>query len=335
MAPPRKNKKPTEQPPGVINLRDAVAFVNLATFNMVSEYQQYVLLANRYAIASDGLIALGHPITEDIAMIPQAAQFLAALERCGDGYAITQLADAISVQAGRFRASLPCLTLEAFPIIEPDPIAGNLTPDVIDALYTVAPCANPHSERAFASAILLRSMTAIATDGRKLFEAWHGVDLPPVTLPVACLTTLKKIKKVVTKFGFSQSSFTFWFEDNSWFKVRLYDLQYPSTDRLYVEGDQLPKVTIPPTLFEAFRAVLPFCDKKDKKVFLYRGKVATSTVDTVGAHYDIEGLPDCAICVNPELVLDVPSDVKLFSVTHDRIYWYGDTLRAITMGMQG
>ena len=64
------------------------------------------------------------------------------------------------------------------------------------------------------------------------------------------LTT--EVKKQLVKFGYSDTSFTLFFQDQSWIKTQLHNENWPDTDKiLSVESKQIP---IPEGFYKALLA---------------------------------------------------------------------------------
>lgn len=292
MAPrPRRSKPPVaEQSPRSSAFLDALRFVSVASHKVGAPYQTFTMLTNHWAIAFDGVIAAGHPIEEDIQAAPHNLKLIDALQRCGNTLAVTQLdANRLSIRSDKFRALVPCVDPTILAPIVPDPPCALIDDRLRQAIITVGVLVSETAQDVVQASALLQSGSVLATDKQVMFQAWHGIDLPPgLTLPKQLIMALSKNAGKLTQFGYSQTSATFYFENNAWIRTQLFSVPWPSDIEavLNVKSNAWP---MPPDFFVALDAVAPFSD--DGNVYLHQNVLRSHATDLVGAAHDVEGLP--------------------------------------------
>lgn len=324
---PRAKKTET----AVSGILNAVKFCEPASREVGQPNQTHIRLANHWAVASDGVVSMGCMIDTDLDACPHTHTLIAALSKCTDATQITQLGDnRLSVKSGRFAAMVPCLQSDLLAPAMPDPPCANVTPAVFNSLRIVGPIAQENAQRIMLASVMLRSGSAVATNGRIVIEHWHGVDLPPVLLPKAFITIISKIEKPPIYFGFTAGkSATFYFDDKSWIKSQLYAESWPDVDR--VLNTPFNAWPIPGGLKDALDKI---CDLTDIDEFFTSPRaVRTHYSVEQGASCEIEGgLPDglSLNLENVQLVLSHATIADFQAGEHkDRAVFQGANFRAV------
>lgn len=312
----------------------ALRFVALAQRDEGAPYQTHVALTNRTAIAFDGIIAAGCFIDEDITACPHTLTFRRALERCAGPLSVTMTeGQRLSVKSGRFRSVVPCLPGATGPVV-PDPVAGVITEVVLQGLLALAPVIVENSQRVFTAAVFLKPQTMVATNGMVIVECWHGVDFPPqgFLLPklfIGALDKAWKMGKNPTYFGFSDSTLTVYFDDNSWLRTQCYQKeQYPDTDRLFARPYQ--PGPLPKHFFEAAETVADVA--KENTLIFQGGAVRSSSEENLGSSYELPGMSMDIKCrlnaKNLLLLRELVTDGDLAGV-EGASYFSGQSCRAV------
>lgn len=271
-----------------MKLLQALDFIALAQRDKGAPYQTHVGLVNGTAVATDGVLSAGVLIEESINAVPHTHTLVAALKKCDGPLQIAQLdSGRLSVKAGKFRALVPCLPGSQLPGVEPDPYAGVLDNRIRVGLEILSPFVVENSQRVVMASVLLRAYSMVATNGHVLLEYAHGIDLPPgLIVPKLFINALTRVKKNIVGFGFSNVSFTVFFEDNSWLKTQLYKEKWPDTDAI-MQRPHSP-VALPENFFEALHAVVGF--SADNRVRFRPGKIQSHADADTGAQYEVEGI---------------------------------------------
>ncbi len=273
-----------------MKLAEALTFVQSAAVKSGFDhpFETHVGLYQKFAYATNGILSAMHAIEEDLACVPHLAKLQAGIAKCGKTLTIAELdSGRLSVKGDNLRAVIPCISFDLLPFPAPDANIAPIDDRIKDAFASVMNLLNENATAVHETAVLLRSMTAVATDGRAMVEFFHGVDLPPdLVLPKSFMQAVSKQSKTLTGFGYSDSSVTFYYDDGSWIKTLRYADKYPDVDRI-LNAEALYE-DAPEGLFEAIETVSKFNDKGF--VTFGEGKVMSEPSDEIGAQFDIEGL---------------------------------------------
>lgn len=248
--------KAKKSEPKISSLERALNFLDLV--HNKNDCSMFCNMELGYATAFNLVAGVGTPVHVDLAACPHIGLFQAAIARCGERYAITQLSlQKLLVRSGEFHAYIPCADESSLYSCAPDAKAGILNDRFMEALGKVAPVSSTTGERVVEVSILLNSASVFATNGSIIMEAWHGNDFPSgMVMPKSSFTLLKKAKKRITAFGFSATSITFYFEDESWLFTKIFNDKWPDLTRyLHIEVNPYD---VPPQFFEAAKKVSPF-----------------------------------------------------------------------------
>lgn len=323
MSKPRARAKITKEPQS--SLIEALKFVSVAQKDIGTPYQTHITLASLWAIGFDGVLAAGAPITENLDAAPNTTLFLDALTKCGSNYSIVQLdEDKLSVKTDKFRAFIPCLTHDLIQDVAPDTPVAAINNNLKTALAIVAPLASDNAQQVVTASILVRKGSVVATNRHLMFEAWHAIDLPTICIPKIAATAIIKCDKPLARFGFSENTATFYFEDGSWIRTQLYAEQWPNVDRiLEVKANPWP---IPPDFYKGVKAVASFND--EGQVFFGQNIIRSHRETNIGASYDVSGIP-AGLCFSSKYLLMLEPFVKAIDFVgyEEKAYFYGDNFR--------
>jgi hypothetical protein len=284
----------------VNSLLDAIEFIQFAQSGKGAELTQYCMIANGAVTAFDGIIAAGVVLNEELFSCPNSAILVQALSRCGETFALSQVAaNTLSVTSGEFQAFVPCCDPSKLLHVNPDPAVAPISEALTSALKIVAPLASDKAENVLKASVRLQAGSALASNGLVLLEAWHGLDLPTILIPRAAAIALTKCGKVPLKFGVSDSTATFWFEDNSWIRTQLYKEKWPES---YYEFLGLPTsaVPIPEEFFATIKSIESFSE--DGQVYCGNGYIRSHHISDNQSKGGRYGLP----------VSDVPA--RIYSI---------------------
>jgi len=322
-------------------LLKAIKFVSAAQAKNGTVAETYCHLAQGWAAASNGVLTIATPIEEDLNACPQSATFVNALGRVETDLSITQIsAGFLSVASGDFRGVIPCAPADQVPISPPDDPVAVIDDRIKAGFEAVLKIPNDASPKPEYAGVLLQGGSIVATNGAVIFEYWHGIDLPPnLLLPKAALQAVIKSGKVLTNLGFSQTSVTFWFEDNSFIKTQTFNAQYPAYKNV-IEcnyGDMWP---VPETFFKAVEAVANFSE--NASVYFKNGQVVSNPNDETPSFYRIDGLPEGVGFNGAYIAMIAKQATRLFFTEEDdtgtneipRLFFVGENLRGVIAGLE-
>jgi hypothetical protein len=333
MAPRGKRAKAVENKSVSSALLSALRFISVAQKEDGLVYQSHSILANNYAIAFDGVIAAGARIDEDLQACPHTLRLVAALSKCGESLAITQLdRDRLSIKSEKFKAVIPCAEYETLNHIQPDMPCASIDDRLKQGLSVVSCLISDNAKTVVESAILIQANSMVSTNRHVMLEFWHGIDLPPnLLVPKSFAQAIVKSPKKLARFGFSQSSVTFYFEDESWIRTQLYQEQYPNVSRvLDAAANPWP---LPQNFYLALGAVESFCE--DNRLYFREGLLASHSVEGAGATYEVAGLPN-GLIFNPNYLRVIEPHIKTidFIGQNGIAYFYGESVRGAICGIK-
>lgn len=328
-------KKRNQANPAIAALLAAVKFTEPAAKEIGSPQQTHIKLQNNLAIAFDGVIALGSKIDTDISACPHTLRLIDALSKCSEAVQITQLSNGrLSIKSGGFQVYIPCIEPDILGFTAPDPPCAVIDDRVKTALTVVGRLTNENAQRLHLASVLLRSGSAVGTDGVILFEYWHSWDLPTIAVPKSLVTALGKIDKKLCKFGFSRTSATFYFEDESWIRTQLF-IQEPWPDLAHILNVKTNQWPIPAGFWEALSKVSDFAESG--RVYFENQRLRThpSGVDD-GATCELAGALPANLVFDADYLQMVQAYVTtadfLTQATHGPMaIFHGDNFRAMLM----
>lgn len=333
---PTKAKKKAAQ-----GLFDALSFIQPAT-NDMQDYQEFARFSNKWAVAFDGALAMGHPIEEELNLCPHLGRLKAAIDKAGSTIAIAATENGrLSVSGEKLRAVVPCLPPERYPPVMPDVQCAVIDDRIKEGFKALTKLAKDEADKVHEATVLLRGNSMVATNGQLILEFWHGIDLPPgLAIPQRAAQALAKSTKPLTGFGFDWGrSATFYFEGGAWLKTQLYDEPWPNVDDI-LNIAAYPS-DVPVGLWDGLDAIEKFSEDggihfdTDK----LRSTYATMANDgapelNYGATYDVPGLQARHSFTAKLLKLAQPACLQLDYTTHaDRAVFYNNVanLRGVLM----
>lgn len=332
-----KPKKRIGEPIKASKFLDALKFCQLVTKPEGAPFDTHVLLKNHWAIAFNGVLAVGQKIEEDINAAPNSSLMYQALAKCGDTFSITQLNnDRISVKSNKFKAMVPCIDIAVMSGAIPDAPLGAIDDrfkTAIEAVSGIQEGRNP--QQVIHASVLMAGGSIIATDAKVMIEFWHGIDLPiGIALPKSFGAILSKCDKKLTKFGFSKSSVTFYFEDESWIRTQFFAEPWPDVRNvLDKKSNAWP---VPNDFWKALDAVEPFSETGD--VYFDQGLLRSHDNEGEGASYEVFGIPKGPIFSAKQLNIIRPF-AKMIDFQAPGIYdsstmlmFFGDNCRGAIAG---
>ena len=327
----RPKKRTTETPPVKSNsFIDALKFISAVTKETGQPNETHVHLQNGWVTAFNGVLAAGQKIQEDLFCAPNNQLMIEALSKCGEHLSITQLDNnRLSIKSEKFKAIVPCVDPIILQVPIPDAPLGEVTDKLKTAIEAVGVLADDKAAQVYRASVLMRSGSVVATTGTILFEFWHGIDLPTIAIPKSFVQSLSKLSKRLTKFGFSQSSITFYFEDESWLRTQLYADQWPNIEEILSHKSN--PWTLPQDFYKGLDAVAPF--SIDETVYFKKDLMCSHSTEKEGATYEVTGLPGGLVYSIKQLYL-IKQYVKTidFFVEGKFTYFFGDAIRGVIAG---
>ncbi len=327
MTRPRKTKEIVQQN----SLLSALQFLSVVTKSEGSPDETHVILRNKQAIAANGVTSAGQLIEQNLISCPHNSTLIEALAKCGQEIDIKQLDEnRLSIKSNKFKAIIPCLNPYLLQGTQPDqPIVG-IDDKLKIAIEAVSCLTSDNAQQVMFTSILLNGGSVISTDGKVIFEYWHGLNLPTnIVIPKKFIEALSKVKKKLKAFGNSQSSITLYFEDDSWIKSQLYAEPWPDTNKLL--NQPCSPLPLPQNFLSALNSVAPF--SPEGTVYLENGVLRSHSSADIGASYELIGLPNLIFNSKQFLMLKNYIDKIDFNVDNGKVYlWFGTNCRGVIAG---
>ena len=334
MAPrPRKRATEATAAQATNSFVDALRFIGNVTRDIGAPYETHCVLNNNTATAFNGVLAAGIKIEDDIFACPNNKMIVEALSKCGEHLSITQLdASRLSIKSDKFKAVVPCIDPTLLSITQPDQAVAVIDDRLKKAFEVCGVIANEGAQTIYGSSVLMKSGSLVATDGSIMFEYWHGIDLPEIAIPKSLIQPIVKCSKPLSKFGFSNSTATFYFEDESWFRSQLFNDQWPDVSKiLNIKSNPWP---VPTDFFKALDAVASF--SQDGQVYFDSGVLRSHVTDGVGASYEVTGLPKGPIHSIKQLKMIKPyaEQIDFFAEgpNSTMLMFFGNNIRGVIAG---
>jgi hypothetical protein len=253
----------------------------------------FVTIRDGLLMTENETFCIGVPVDSPLDMSLHAEKLQAALQQCGATFQMVQVsAEQLSITSGKFRAVIPILPSEQITPSNPDVWVADINDRIMEGFKACCKACTGKGERAINQSVLLGPGSIIGTNGGFAIEYWHGIDLPPgLCIPKKAVDTICKLTKPLAGFGFSEGrSVTFYFDDNSFIKTRLYAGEWPKVGKLFEEnmgGDFVP-------LWDGFALALKAIQKftENDTLHFHEGRLATGhLIEQSAASYDVPGLP--------------------------------------------
>ena len=334
---PRKSPG-SKSEPNKSSLLTAIEFCSVVSEKLGAPYETHIGLRNNWAIAFNGIVAAGSPISEDITCYAHTMLLAEALSKCDDNFSLTQLDNGrLSIKSGKFKAVVPCLDPALMQTALPDPQIVGITNAFKEAVEAVGVLASENAQHILTASVLMNGPSVISTNRVMIMEFWHGLDLPPnVPLPKQFVAALAKQKKNLTGFGYSNCSATFYFDDGCWLRTQLYNDEWPDVSSILNREANL--WTIDTGFFKALDAIEPFSE--DGNVYSELNLLRSHADEGVGASYECAGIPKGFVYPIKQLKIIKPFVKKIdwmASGIADSTYclvFQGDVSRGVISGRQ-
>lgn len=325
----RKPRSKKQIPEAAADLIAALDHVKVAQQADGDARQMHCRIGGGWLSVNNGVISAAAPLADDLDACPHTLKLRHALSMCGQTFKAVAGDSGLTVRSGRYRAVVPCVPPSLLPDATPDPSVAVVDDRIKASLLAVAPLAAESDARVAYASILLRSGSAVATNGHCIMEHWHGLDLPPgLVLPKTSALALAKVSAPLVGLGFSAHSVTFHYEGDLWIKTQLYSEAYPDVDSI-LNADTNPKKIQPRKMAEAWEAVGPFCEQF---VFFRDGTVRSDWDEASGASYEVDGLPDQSFNAKDfALVLPLITTVDWRELGKPA-YFFGENMRGVMLG---
>ena len=316
------------------NLVHALKFISLAQRDATNNpLRAFCQLSGGFAASHDGILTAAHKIEEDLEARPHTAKLIAALNNCGKNLSITQLENnALIIRSGRYSAKIPCHDAEISPYF-PDQYQIPISDIIKKGFNQIQHLASETGQTVYQSSILLQSGSMIATNAAVAIEFWHGIDIPTFAVPKSFVSAVCKITKPLVGAGFTSTTLTFWFEDESWLKTQLFADPWPDIASA-LNMPVLPILELPKNFYKGIAAVEEFSEEGKEKGHVWISENGISSHQNIdeGAFFEMPGLGN--ITAGIRQLKNIESSCKQWAFGEDRIFFFGENTRGVLMGVK-
>lgn len=287
-APVAKGRKKAEPKP-VDQVLENLKMLGLVVKKSGTVQETHINIRDGFATACIGELMVGCPLVFEVNAIVKYHDLLEAKKVAGLEFACTATGGQLVIVAGEVRMVIGTDHSEVWASPQPDRPVAPATDRLRTALIAVAPFAT--GDRQELRGVLCKEWTTVATNGHCLLEVWHGVDMPPnLRLPVSFVKKLEKIKRPITQFGFSESSFTLWFEDGSFIRTAMYPGAYAGYSKVFEDSREFELVDLPDEFYKTLKSLKGFA--KDGVVYFKDGQIYTAKQAESASSFKHEAIPN-------------------------------------------
>ncbi len=317
-------------------MKEALNFVKgaIARKDFVPELTHFNISDGRI-VGYNGDMAISSPIGVDIRAKPHAQTFIKAVNSAQEEVALSLTKNGrLSLKSGKFRALIDCLQGDESRFIIPEGQVIDLGENFIDCIKALSPFMGVDASRPWASGIMLRSGSALATNNIILTEYWHGNTLPfSINIPKPAIAELIRIGENPKKVQATQNSISFHFSGDRWIRTQLLAITWPEQIDKIFEAPGTPTV-VAAGLFDALETLKPFTDDGSRVFFTDKG-IATSHEPEIATTVDIEGLhAGCCFHHSMLSLLDGTATKIDFTTYPKPCKFQGDKLRGVIVGLR-
>jgi len=299
-----------------------------------------VLVRDGTLTAGNGAVTLTVPCP-DLAghtFAVDADRFLATVKAC-DGAPKIKITDGgkLSVTHGKFRALIPLMDADNYPVPTPDEDVGDVCPsDFMELLATIAPFIATDKARPWATGVKLSADTMLATSGTTMVsaETTGALFRTNAVLPTAAVEALLGIKAPPTTLLLTVNSAMFRWADGSVMTVTLLAYDWPDMTKLLTDaGDQQP---VPEGLADAVKRIKPFCPNKDHAIIRLTadGKVCTADGDSSGSQDGFSFAKDSAFIADELLAVLALAETIDLAAYPAAVPFAGGKVRGVIAGVR-
>lgn len=295
----------------------------------------HVRIMRSFVVAQVDAITLGLPFGYNFDTLLNFQQLLDAKRRSGEEFAATMLDDgSVSVVAGDLSMRVGAANPMLWHMDQPDAKVAPANDSLRDALFAAHTFSTDKLDRPEIAGLQLNANTVVGTNGFGFIEAWHGWDMPHnQRIPMMFAKVLAKIKRPIVGFGFSDISFTVWFQDGGFIRTAKHQPDYDSrVGELFKSEPNSERVVLPESFFKALDAIRPFC--QNDVVFFVNGNISSRRNGDDSSNYRLAELPFMGFDIKLlKAVKPYAAHVK-FETAASKMYFYSDKVRGIVSGVR-
>lgn len=283
----------------------------------------------------NGSLALCSPIPFDIDCTPKADALVRAISNCNETTTMHMTPTGkLSIKSGRFHVLVETVNDESSHVEPAGEVVQFDGAVLLQALKTIYDFIGDDASRPWCNGVLLKGMSAFATNNSSLIEYWIGTEAPvTVNIPRAAVKEMIRINEAPTHAQMDENSVTFHYEDGRWIRTQLLGTEWPDLSKILDKPAQM--TPIDERLFEGLDMLLGFSDDVTR-AHISEGLIRTHKDDNIGATYEVTGLGiEGVYSIRLLKLLKGVATHADFSNYPQPALFFGDRLRGALVGMMG
>lgn len=241
------------------DLLNALKFVSGLVEKNGTIHHRFCRVLNGKCYMNTGVVSVGIPINLDLNCTIEVSKLIDALSfsKENESFLISQTnSRTIAVNGQGSRYMIPAGDADDVQLPTPDHPVYPVTRLLTDCLISMGRLLDDKSENMHLHCIEIGNNTcqALYYDNAALLCGWHGSTFDEHSkflVPAIFTKALRKLCAVAEPVhaGFSENSFTIWFDNGGFAKTHLYNLQYPNTQQVLSTFPPLNQLVTPPSDF--------------------------------------------------------------------------------------
>ena len=292
-------------------------------------------IRNNTIIGYNGAIAINAPLELDLNCSPKAVSFVKAIQACKGGTIQLHIAPngKLAIRSGDFLVFIECIE-EGYPDVKPEGEHIKFGASILDAMRTLEPFISIDASRPWSRGVLFKGDSAYATNNIILSEYRLTNKFPKeLNVSAEAIQELLRIGREPETIQIADESVTFHFASGRWMKAQSLSTRWPDVSKILDRPYNPQK--LPERFFTVLRDLLPFINEAEQVRFR-DNKLATASVDDIGASVLFDGIPNGPIFNIKQLLLleGIVTGID-FSLYPEPCLFSGKNIRGAIVGMIG
>lgn len=311
-------------------LNEAIRFCAPGFKDGGDPYQTHAYIHAGWMTTYDGVLMYGHKVDFQFSALPHFGNLRSALQSAGKEFSASQIdMGRLSIKGKKARLVVPCLTdvaLVSRPM--PDNPISMIDSRIRDGFEIMSDIVNKNAERTIAASVLMQPELMTATDFQLCVQFYHGINFPVITVPANFIDAVLKVPKDLVSFGFSDSSLTFWFADESFIRTAVFAEQWPDLNHLF-NRNWGTAAEVPADFFEAMATLRPFLHNV-RHIVCNTGVMQTHLEDDIGGTFEVKGLQEAYYGISCDKLLPLRGKITHIDYySGDKTFFMGPNLRGV------
>lgn len=248
--------------------------------------------------ATNGVVSIDAPFPylEGLNVTVPAQAFVKAANIC-NGNLTTKLTATgkLTIRHKKFRATLPLLDNEMFPLVTPTAMPAKLQVPILPILEQLRGFVSEDASRPWSRSICFKGGYAYATNNVVIAKVPAPIGFDMI-IPAAAIDELLRLGYEPSGAAVTPTSIAFPLNDGAWLSTLLVEEKWPDVENMVPESNPEP---LPDNFLDTIKELLPFCEDP-KFPIIHLGDFGLSTDEgSMQATIDIGEFPECKFRAEP------------------------------------